>query len=130
MFEKLFSMLSGGASSASRPAPAAWVEGALYVTPQDNGGFAPLKLLKVDEHGIHVRTYSNVYPAIPAAIDEATLYMAGMDRAAGEPLGMGHLPVSRQSFVSWGAVFVQQSSVAEAELEGYQMWLEAEGGYF
>jgi len=100
------------------------------VTPQENGRFVPLKILKVDDHGVHIRIYSNVYPAPPSHIDESTLYMAGVDKREEEPLGMGHLPVSNQSFSGWEATFVQQSSVNTEELEGYQMWLEAEGGYF
>lgn len=84
----------------------------------------------MDNHGVHVRIYSNVYPTPPAQIDESTLYMAGLDKREDEPLGMGHLPIFNETFSSWGAEFVQQSSVAAEELEGYQMWLEVEGGYF
>ena len=43
---------------------------------------------------------------------------------------MGHCPVSKKSFLSWGATFVQQSTVSAEELEGYKMWLDAKGGYF
>lgn len=44
--------------------------------------------------------------------------------------GMGQLPLSHKSFEGWHAIFVQQSRVAEGELEGYAMWKEANGGYF
>ena len=56
--------------------------------------------------------------------------MAGIDHKPDESLGMGHLPVSRQSFATWNAAFVQQSTVTPEELEGYEMWRDAEGGYF
>jgi hypothetical protein len=74
--------------------------------------------------------YSNQFDSIPDSIDETFLYMAGIDREPHERLGMGHAPISHQSFSTWGAVFVQQSSVTPEELEGYEMWKEGSGGYF
>jgi len=115
--------------SCSQPTPEL-IEGGLYATPQESGGFAVLKVLKIDEGGVHVRLYSNRFAELPTSLDESSLYMAGQNRAPDEELGMGHAPISSASFASWGARFVQQSSVAEDELEGYQIWLEAEGGYF
>ncbi len=105
-----------------------WIEGGLYATRREDGSYAVLKILKTDARGVHVRTYSNAYAQRPGRIDEAALYMAGMDD--GEHLGMGHLPVSYASFSGWDAVLVQRSSVAGDELEGYEMWREAQGGYF
>jgi hypothetical protein len=56
--------------------------------------------------------------------------MAGQDRKPDEGLGMGHVPLSKKTFLAWNARFFQQSTVTEAELEGYKIWLEAQGGYF
>jgi hypothetical protein len=106
------------------------VEGGLYYTPGENGGFSVLKILKLDDGGVHVRLYSNHFTTPPTKIDEGTLYMAGMNRKPGEQLGMGHAPISKKSFAGWKAVFIQQSSVKKEELKGYEMWLEAKGGYF
>ena len=130
MLKRLLAVLFGTAVATSPAVAGQWIEGGLYVTPQENGNFVPLKILKVDSYGVHVRIYSNVYPTPPALIDETTLYMAGVDKREEEPLGMGHLPISSESFSGWDAKFVQKSSVAAEELDGYQMWLEAEGGYF
>lgn len=105
-------------------------EGGIYSTLQEEGTYTVLKVLKIDKEGVHVRMYSNVYKTPPRQIDESTLYMAGMNRKPDEALGMGHAPISNESFSTWGATFVQQSSVAESELEGYNMWLESGGGYF
>jgi len=105
-------------------------EGGLYHVPDDGGTYKVLKVLKVDDGGVHVRLYSNVLNSPPTHIEESTLYMAGMDRRPDEPMGMGHLPISHGSFAGWNAVFVQQSSVTDDELEGYRMWAEAKGGYF
>lgn len=107
-----------------------YVEGGLYVVPNETEGFSALKVLKTDSRGVHVRFYSNVFETVPAEIDEQTLYMAGVDQDSGETMGMGHLPVSYESFQGWEAVFVQPSVVMEDELDGYEMWREAKGGYF
>lgn len=106
------------------------VEGGIYYTPGENGGFSVLKILKLDDGGVHVRLYSNHFAAPPTKIDESTLYMAGMDRKPDEQMGMGHAPISKKGFAQWKAVFIQQSSVKKEEMEGYEMWLEAKGGYF
>jgi hypothetical protein len=106
------------------------VEGGLYYTPGEQGGYSVLKILKLDDGGVHVRLYSNQFTEPPMKIDESTLYMAGMNRKSGESLGMGHAPISKKSFAGWNAKFVQQSTVREEELEDYKMWLEAKGGYF
>jgi hypothetical protein len=106
------------------------IEGGLYYTPGENGGYAVLKVLKVDPKGVHVRIYSNRYDQAPAKIDESTLYMASLDQKPDEEPGMGHAPLSKRTFKAWNVKFIQQSTVTEAELEGYRIWLEAKGGYF
>jgi hypothetical protein len=106
------------------------VEGGLYYTPGEHDGYSVLKVLKVDPEGVHVRLYSNHYSQPPTKIDESKLYMAGQDRKPDEGLGMGHVPLSKKTFLAWNARFIQQSTVTEAELEGYKIWLEAKGGYF
>ncbi len=105
-------------------------EGGLYYTPAEKGGYSVLKILKVDSGGVHVRIYSNAFDQPPEKVDEASLYLAGVDRKPNETLGMGHLPISKSSFSGWGAVFIQKSTVTDGELEGYKMWLEAKAGYF
>jgi hypothetical protein len=119
----LFSFLTG----FSRPEP---VTGGIYYTQTEEGDYSVLKILKLDDHGVHVRLYSNRFVAPPQEVNEGMLYMAGMDRKPGESPGMGHIPVSKKGFQGWSAIFVQQSTVNEEELEGYQIWLDARGGYF
>jgi hypothetical protein len=105
-------------------------EGGLYYLQNENGSCSVLKVLKLDDQGVHVRRYSNQFPSPPTGVDESTLYMVGVDHKPNETVGMGHAPLSRKSFQAWKATFFQQSSVKEDELEGYKMWLEANGGYF
>jgi len=109
---------------------AEWVEGGLYVTANDDASYSVLKILKVDEGGVHVRLYSNRYPVKPEQIDESELYLAGRDRDPQEELGMGHAPISRKSFHGWGAELVQVATVKPEELDGYEIWQESKGGYF
>lgn len=130
MLERLRARLFGKTVAASPVGTVQWQEGGLYVTEQENGRFVPLKILKLDAHGVHVRVYSNLYPAPPTHIDESTLYMAGMERPDDVPMGMGHLPISTASFSGWEARFVQPSTVSAEELDGYEVWRDAEGGYF
>jgi len=106
------------------------IEGGLYYTPAEKGGYTALKILKIDDRGVHVRLYSNHFRAPPTRIDETTLYRTGMDLKPGETLGMGHLPISKESFAKWATVFVQRSTVQQQELEGYEQWKKAKGGYF
>lgn len=123
LFMGFFSFFTG----CARPG---LVEGGLYYTAEPKGGYAVLKVLKLDPQGVHLRLYSNVFSSPPQKIDANTLYIADQPLKPGETRGMGHVPVSRQGFESWHAVFFQQSTVKEEELEGYKIWLEAKGGYF
>jgi hypothetical protein len=106
------------------------VVGGLYYTQNENASYSVLKILKLDDQGVHVRLYSNQFASPPTRVDESTLYMAGVDHKPNETLGMGHAPLSRKSFAGWKATFFQQSTVKDEELEGYKMWVEAKGGYF
>jgi hypothetical protein len=106
------------------------VEGGLYYMRNDNGSYSVLKILKLDEQGIHIRLYSNQFPTPPTKLDESVLYMVGLNRKPNETLGMGHAPILRKSFPGWHATFFQQSKVTSDELEGYKLWLDAKGGYF
>ena len=106
------------------------VEGGLYYYKSENGSYSVLKVLKLDEQGVHVRVYSNQFSKKPATVDETSLYMAGVTRKPNETLGMGHLPLSKKTFEGWEPTFLQQSTVKAEELDGYNMWLDAKGGYF
>jgi hypothetical protein len=122
----LFALLGGCGGNAMTK----WIEGGLYSTRNEEGTYSVLKILKVDGEGVHIRLYSNQFLERPTDVDEDTLYMAGVDREPDAVLGIGHLPLSKQSFTGWDAQFIKAVPVEEGELEGYEMWLEAEGGYF
>jgi len=107
-----------------------WVEGGLYSVESENGGYSIVKILKLDPEGVHVRLYSNHFSKRPSDVDPANLYMAGIDHRPEENLGLGHLPLSRTSFEGWRAVLIKVVAVEADELDGYDTWKEAGGGYF
>jgi len=47
-----------------------------------------------------------------------------------EKFGIGHLPMSPETFNSWEPVLLSQQSISEEELEGYKLWKQANGGVF
>lgn len=111
-------------------AQSSWKEGGLYSVEAEKGGYSIVKILKLDTVGVHIRAYSNRFPQRPTDVEVSKLYMAGIDREPDEELGMGHLPLSRESFSGWKPVLIKVVPVVPDELEGYKMWEEAKGGYF
>ena len=65
------------------------VGGGLYYTQNDNDSYSVIKILKLDDGGVHVRLYSNQFSTPPAKVDESTLYTVGVDREPNETLGIG-----------------------------------------
>jgi hypothetical protein len=118
-----------GCSKKSRPQI---VEGGLYASPRRNEpGYNIIKVLKIDNHGYHIRVYSNVFAEVPDDLDPGSLFMVGLDQKGNnQDPGMGHLPIGKQSFEAWPIAFIKKVEVREEELEGYNMWKEAKGGYF
>jgi hypothetical protein len=96
----------------------------------ESGGFSIVKVLKIDAEGVHIRVFSNRFAQRPADIDISNLYMAGIDRKDDEELGLGHLPLRRETFSGWKPQLIKVVPVQPAELEGYEMWKEGKGGYF
>jgi hypothetical protein len=92
----------------------------------DEKGYLVAKVLAVDARAVHVRVYKNKYPTRPLEIDESTLTLGTIHDPDG--FGMGHLPLLREVFRKWQPVFITQASVADEELEGYELWKEKGGG--
>lgn len=103
-----------------------WVEGGLFAVPQEDG-YAVLKILKVDDYGVHVRLYANRFAYFPADLDESQLQLTPLeDRVT----SVGHLPLSKATFASWKPRFIKWVPVHESELDGWRMWKENGGGYW
>lgn len=106
------------------------VDGALYATQDDDGRFSVIKVLRVDDGGVHIRQYSNSFHTPPVVLDSSTLFMAGLHREPGIKLGLGHTPVSHETFATWKLIFLKFEPTTPDELDGYEYWKEEGGGYF
>lgn len=125
------SLLATGGTAGCSKSGAKLVEGSVCAIPREDGGFQIVKVLAIDERGVHLRMYSDRFESIPARVDERGLSMKGPDRAENEYPGMGHIPLSNETFSDWGAIPVQVSAVLPEELEGYEIWRTDErAGYF
>ena len=62
--------------SAARSPSDAWSVGGIYATHDEDGTFGIVKILKVDERGVHLRVYSNKFNSVPQSVDESSLYRA------------------------------------------------------
>jgi hypothetical protein len=67
---------------------------------QDKRGFRIAKILVVDPNAVHIRLYKNVFLQRPEHIDLKTLNLGTINDVDG--FGVGHLPLSRSEFSSWG----------------------------
>jgi hypothetical protein len=101
--------------------------GGIY-TVWSQGTYRAVKILSMDDGGVHVRLYANTFPERHATIDPAVLTLDAGD--AGSFRAVGHMPLVRSSFLAMGPKLITSAPVTDAELEGYRMWAEAKGGYF
>jgi hypothetical protein len=118
--------LAAFAAACGGPSNRDVVAGGLYWAPADAGDFFVFNLLVVDDEGVHLRIYSNSFAEPPAEVDEAALYL---DEGGPTP-GTAHTAVSWRWFETWETGLVQQSSVADEELDGYRRWLISQSPAF
>lgn len=119
--------LAGLGLGCSQPAPSLTV-GGLYSIQNGNGSFGVAKVLALDPGVVSVRTYKQSFPERPSSVDPASLSLGSIHDSDG--FGMGHLPITPETFVSWQPVLLLVQSVTEDELDGYRMWKEAGAGPF
>lgn len=97
------------------------------VSIPDDDQYAIGKLLVVERKGVHLRLYADRWDAPPDRINPWTLRL---DRFDAPSMSYGHMPLSRRAFAGMGAVFHRLAMRSTSELEGYEMWREAESGFF
>jgi len=85
-----------------------------------------MKVLVVDEHAVHLRSYANKFREQPKDVDPASLSVGGLYDPAG--FGIGHFPLAKEGFFKDKPVLIKVVPVKEEELEGYKMYLEAMNG--
>lgn len=94
-----------------------------------------LKVLALDEIGVHVRLYGNAFQHQPQSVAPALLDTAPFVSLAPEdieqewPLSVGHLPLLAATFYNMRPVYITHDDVTAEELEEYNDWREAGGGY-
>jgi hypothetical protein len=93
----------------------------------DQHGIAIVKVLAAQPGVVHLRLYKERLQSRPEQIATADLTIGSIDDEDGI-FGMGHLPLDASTFESWRPELIHVEGVAEAELEGYQVWKEANGG--
>jgi hypothetical protein len=110
------------------PQPESIDAGALYSVDDGEGFFRVAKVLIVDSGGVHIRLYKNRFETRPKNVDFSSLSLGSIHEKDG--FGMGHLPLTHRAFREWDPVFIGNSPVGPDELEGFNEWKLASGGYF
>jgi hypothetical protein len=100
--------------------------GGLYAAQDQDGSWRVMKVLVVDEHAVHLRSYANKFREQPKDVDPASLSLGGLNDPAG--FGIGHFPLAKEGFFKDKPVLIKVVPVKEEELEGYKMYLEAMNG--
>jgi hypothetical protein len=131
MFQRFLKGSRRGAGDEAAPPPKpAFNAGDLLSVLTEDGQFGVMKVLAVDDRGIHVRLYAQRFKERPQASDLHDLSTMSGLLEHGNPFSFGHMPFSYSSFPSWEPQAIGSQPVAEEELKGYRTWQEAKGGYF
>ena len=129
MIQKLLALGLDSRSKATAPKIQIPKAGDLWSVLTEDGGYGVMKVLAVDRLGVHARLYAQRFKERPRAVDRTRLTTEPFK--PGEiPFSMEHVPLSNASFLGWQPEFLARGHVEEDELEGFQMWQEAQGGYF
>jgi hypothetical protein len=88
--------------------------GGLYISKDKDGMYSISKILVIEVEGVHVRMYSDKFKTKPSAISSDSLHVL-----------IGHAPMRKEGFLLDKPELLKVEPVAGAELEGYEMYLEA-----
>ena len=103
------------------------VVGGLYATKNEDGTYGVTKVLVVDDFAVHLRSYANRFEELPTDnIDPSVLTLGSISDGGG--FGIGHFPLAKEGFWNDDPMYLKKTPVADDELEGYRMYLEAMGG--
>jgi hypothetical protein len=98
-------------------------EGDLCSARSGEDDYVVLKVLKLDDDVVHVRVYAKRYPERPREVADDELYLGTVHD---EEFGLGHLPLDAAAFEQWEPEVIRNTTLDPEELEGYQIWREAE----
>lgn len=107
-------------------------EGCYYAILHRSKGFTVVKTLVKDNFGVHITMFSNIFDNIPYNLKPSKLFIASPNETSDSAaLGIESIPVSFNSLKTWQLIDIGLcEAVSKDELEGYEMWKEANGGYF
>lgn len=100
--------------------------GDVCVIASADGGYKILKVLLVEPDVIHVRLYKDRFPRFPSGVRTEALNLGTINDTDG--FGVGHLPLSRETFATGAPTRIGREAVTSEELEGYRLWEEHGGG--
>ncbi len=110
--------------------------GALFSVPgSELSTWQVIKILLLDDFGVHVRLFGNAFARRPATVapdllDTSPFFSTAPEDAGYEwPLSVGHLPLLARTFLGMHPMFIADTEVDEDELDDYGEWKEAGGGY-
>ncbi|TML31485.1 MAG: hypothetical protein E6G24_11795 [Actinobacteria bacterium] len=98
-------------------------EGDLCSVRSGEGTYSVAKILKLDEGVTHVRVYAKTYEERPTEVPNEELYLGTV---FDDDFGLGHLPLDAGEFEHWEPQVIRHTEVEPEELEGYEMWRDAE----
>lgn len=94
-------------------------EGSICVIDNGDGSYGVVKVLVIEEEGVHVKIFANSFKTQPSQINLDSLHMGSIE--SGE-FGIGHVPLATEGFDNWHPETVGYEKVSESELEGYYFW--------
>jgi hypothetical protein len=113
----------------------------IAVLPIDPVGYRVVRVLAVDELGVHVRLFAQVFDRRPEAVAIDALDLGDRvepDRFFVDPtyrprIGISHIPLLWEAWVASGTARIGPAPLSPGEVspdEALAAWREAEGGYF
>jgi hypothetical protein len=98
-------------------------EGDLCSVRSGDGEYVVAKILKLEEGATHVRVYAKTYEKRPTEVPDEDLYLGTV---FDDDFGLGHLPLDADAFEHWEPQVIRHTELEPEELEGYEMWRDAE----
>ena len=96
------------------------IVGGLYATREQDGLYRTVKVLVLDEHVVHLRSYATRFNELPGQIHSSKLSMGSLGNADG--FGIGHFPIAREACDLEAHELVGCEEVVDDELAGYRIW--------
>lgn len=101
-----------------QPLDDAWAIGGLYSMHFDEKDYMVVKILALDDLGVHVRKFRETFSSRPAEISQLLV----TEELMGEADGIEYIPFSRGLFAILNAQYIQHSYVYPWEIDEYERW--------